>query len=112
MYKRQSQTLAVEFEDRLSYYPFDMAADQLELAYAITVHKSQGNEFEAVVIPVLGGYDRLYYRNLLYTAITRAKQIVILVGRKERVAFMVNNNLKGIRFTNLKHLLVGMVEEF
>lgn len=112
MIDRGSQTLAVEFEDRLSYYPFDMAADQLELAYAITVHKSQGNEFEAVVIPMLGGYDRLYYRNLLYTAITRAKQIVILVGRKERVAFMVNNNLKGIRFTNLKHLLVGMVEEF
>ncbi len=60
----------------------------------------------------MGGYDRLYYRNLLYTAITRAKQIVILVGRKERVAYMVDNNLKGVRFTNLKHLLDGMVEEF
>ena len=111
MIDRGSQTMAIDFEGRLAYYPFDMAADQLELAYAITVHKSQGNEFEAVVIPVLGGYDRLYYRNLLYTAVTRAKRIVVLVGREERIAFMVRNQLKGTRFTNLKQLLCGMVEE-
>ncbi|WP_195543534.1 SF1B family DNA helicase RecD2 [Massiliimalia timonensis] len=112
MIDKGSQTLAIDFEGRIAYYPFEMASDQLELAYAITVHKSQGNEFEAVVIPILGGYDRLYYRNLLYTAITRAKQIVILVGKEERIAYMVDNNLKSVRFTNLKHLLNGMVEEF
>jgi len=73
MIDRGSQTLAIDFEDRIAYYSFEMA-NELELAYAITVHKSQGSEFEAIVLPILGGYDKLYYRNLLYTAITRAKK--------------------------------------
>jgi exodeoxyribonuclease V alpha subunit len=105
MIDRGSQTLSIDFEDRLCYYSFDMAAEQLELAYAITVHKSQGSEFEAVVMPVMGGYDKLYYRNLLYTAITRAKKLLILVGSEERIRFMVQNHIKGVRFTNLKYLL-------
>ena len=111
MIDRGSQTLAIDFEDRLSYYSFDMASEQLELAYAITVHKSQGSEFEAVIIPVIGGYDKLYYRNLLYTAITRAKKLLILVGREERIQFMVHNNMKGVRFTNLGYLLKEATEE-
>ena len=108
MIDRGSQTLAIDFEERLAYYTFEMA-EELELAYAVTVHKSQGSEFEAVVIPVIGGYDKLYYRNLLYTAITRAKKILILVGREDRIHFMVNNNLKSGRFTNLKYLLNQMI---
>lgn len=101
---RGSQTLAIDFEERIAYYSFEMA-NELELAYAVTVHKSQGNEFEAVVMPVMGGYDKLYYRNLLYTAITRAKKTLVLVGREERIRFMVENNLKNRRFTNLRFLL-------
>lgn len=104
MIDRGSQTLAIDFEERLAYYTFEMA-EELELAYAVTVHKSQGSEFEAIVMPIIGGYDKLYYRNLLYTAITRAKKILILVGREERIRFMVENNLKSIRFTNLRYLL-------
>jgi len=63
-------------------YPFDML-DQLELAYAITVHKSQGSEFDAVIMPILDGFPKLYYRNLLYTAVTRAKKLLIVI-RKQR----------------------------
>ncbi len=104
MLDRGSQTMAISFEDRVAYYSFEMA-NELELAYAVTVHKAQGSEFEAVIIPILGGYDKLYYRNLLYTAITRAKQLLILVGSQERIEFMVHNNIKSVRYTNLKQLL-------
>lgn len=104
MIDRGSQTLAIDFEERIAYYSFEMA-NELELAYAITVHKSQGSEFEAIVIPIMGGYDKLYYRNLLYTAITRAKKILILIGQEDRIRFMVENNRKSIRFTNLRYLL-------
>lgn len=99
-----SQTMAINFEERVAYYSFEMA-NELELAYAITVHKSQGSEFEAVVIPVMGGYKKLYYRNLLYTAITRAKKLLILVGREEQARQMIENNLKSHRFTNLTYFL-------
>lgn len=99
-----SQTMAINFEERVAYYSFEMA-NELELAYAITVHKSQGSEFEAVVIPIMGGYKKLYYRNLLYTAITRAKKLLILVGREEQIRQMIENNLKSHRFTNLTYFL-------
>lgn len=67
--------------------------------------KSQGSEFDAVVLPILGGFDKLYYRNLLYTAVTRAKKLLIIVGSGQRVAYMVQNNRKMLRYTGLKHLL-------
>lgn len=104
MIDRGSQTLAIDFEERIAYYSFEMA-NELELAYAITVHKSQGSEFEAIILPIMGGYDKLYYRNLLYTAITRAKKILILIGREDRIRYMVQNNRKSVRFTNLRYLL-------
>ena len=68
---RQTQEVVAEFDGRRATYPFEQL-DQLELAYAVTVHKSQGSEFQAVVMPLLGGFPKLYYRNLLYTAVTRA----------------------------------------
>lgn len=105
MIDRGAQTVKVDFDGKIAYYNFEIASEQLELAYAITVHKSQGNEFPAVILPILGGYDRLYYRNLLYTAVTRAKQLLILVGRADRIRFMVDNHLKLDRFTLLTHLL-------
>ena len=73
------------------------------------MHKSQGSEFEAIILPVMGGYDKLYYRNLLYTAITRARKILVLVGSEERVRFMVENNIKSVRYTNLRILIERQV---
>lgn len=69
---RGGQTMKVRFDDKTAVYDMDSALD-LELAYAATVHKSQGNEFNAVVMPMYQGPAQLYYRNLLYTAVTRAK---------------------------------------
>lgn len=96
--------VAVDFDGRTAAYTFDMM-DQLELAYAITVHKSQGSEFEAVVIPLLGGFDKLYYRNLLYTAVTRAKKLLIIIGDEKIVAKMVTNNKRTNRYTCLTAML-------
>lgn len=104
MVDRGSRTMLIDFDGRQAYYSFDMA-NELELAYAVTVHKSQGSEFDAIILPVMGGFDKLYYRNLLYTAVTRAKQILVLVGQKSRVAFMVQNDKKMLRYTGLKRML-------
>ena len=71
----------------------------------MTVHKSQGSEFEAIILPVMGGYDKLYFRNLLYTAVTRAKKILILVGQRGRIQYMVQNDKKMLRYTGLKTML-------
>ena len=80
-------------------------ADQLELAYAVTAHKSQGSEFEAVIIPLLGGFDKLCYRNLLYTAVTRAKRLLIIIGDEKIVSKMVLNNKRTNRYTCLTAML-------
>ena len=96
-----SKTLEISFDGRVAYYSFDMT-NELELAYAITVHKSQGSEFDAIILPILGGYDKLYYRNLLYTAVTRAKKMIILVGSRARIKYMVDNNLRMLRYTGLR----------
>ena len=94
----------VRFDDKLAAYDED-ALLQLELAYATTVHKSQGNEFEAVIIPMYYGPPQLYYRNLLYTAVTRAKKILILVGNVSTLKKMVDNNKKTLRYSGLRSFL-------
>lgn len=96
----KNRILQVRFEERLAYYPPELLPE-LELAYAVTVHKSQGCEFDAVVIPLMEGFEKLYYRNLLYTAITRAKKVLVLLGTPERLYHMVDNNKKTVRFTGL-----------
>lgn len=96
----------VEFDMRRVVYPFDML-DQLELAYAITVHKSQGSEFDAVIMPILDGFPKLYYRNLLYTAVTRAKKLLIVIGSQKKIYDMVDNNRRTKRYTCLRHMLSG-----
>ncbi len=96
--------MRVYFEDKIAQYPLEDLF-QLDLAYAITVHKSQGSEFEAVILPLLPSHKNLYYRNLFYTAVTRAKQMLILIGREETVTSMVNNDKKSRRFSNLARLL-------
>lgn len=97
---RASRTLFIRFEDRLVEYSFELL-EQLELAYAITVHKSQGSEFEAVILPLMNYRSKMYYRNLLYTAVTRAKRLLILVGSAAAVGYMVENNLRTVRYTGL-----------
>ncbi|MCL2054932.1 MAG: ATP-dependent RecD-like DNA helicase [Oscillospiraceae bacterium] len=101
---RSEGKLVIDFDGRTCEYPFEML-EQLELAYAITVHKSQGSEFNAVILPLLGGFDKLYYRNLLYTAVTRAKKLLIIVGSKNVVCAMVANNRRTLRYTCLKDML-------
>lgn len=104
MIDRPSKTILVRYDDRVANYLFEMA-DQLELAYAITVHKSQGSEFEAVVMPLMHYHSKMHYRNLLYTAVTRAKKNLIILGKESTVAEMVKNDRKMIRYTNLKNML-------
>lgn len=81
--------------------------NELTLSYAITIHKSQGSEFEIVIIPITGGSPSLYTRNLLYTGVTRAKKMVVLMGDKYNIMRMVQNNYIEKRFTMLKNFLVG-----
>lgn len=93
--------IEVRIDDRAVLYDFEHAAQELEPAYAVTVHKSQGNEFTAVVLPVLKVPHQLCYRNLLYTAVTRAKRLLILVGRAEVLREMIGNQTKTKRYTGL-----------
>ena len=83
----------------------DQDAQDLELAYAITVHKSQGSEFEAVVLPLFRNTPHLCYRNLLYTAVTRAKSLLVMVGSMETLQKMIDNDRKILRYTGLRTFL-------
>ncbi len=98
-------TIVVEFEDgRVATYTRENF-DQIKLAYAITVHKSQGCEFDVVVIVLMGGMPTLLTRNLLYTAVTRAKSMSVIVGSGGHMQYMVNNNYTAKRYTLLTEML-------
>ena len=99
-----TRNVIIDFDGRLTAYPFD-TLDQIELAYAVTVHKSQGCEFEAVIMPLLGSFEKLCYRNLLYTAVTRARKLLIIIGSEEDISRMVENNRRTRRYTCLKKML-------
>ncbi len=99
-----SKRMQIKFDDRIAVYDGDCVGD-LELSYACTVHKSQGNEFEAVVMPLIKNSQYLFYRNLLYTGVTRAKKLIIIVGNKETVEYMVNNNVRTLRYSGLRNML-------
>lgn len=95
------QTLTVEFDDRRRVtYPFS-GLDELELAYAVTIHKSQGSEYPAVIMPLFGGPRPLLNRNLLYTGVTRAKKCVTILGSRETLDVMINNKSEKERFSGL-----------
>ena len=95
----------VRFDDRVATYDSDSVGD-LELAYACTVHKSQGNEFDCVILPMFRGAPQLMYRNLLYTAVTRAKKLLIIVGDENALRMMTENNRRILRYTGLKTFLI------
>lgn len=111
MLDRPSQTILIRYDDRVAEYSFDMAGE-MEHAYAITVHKSQGSEFEAVVMPLMNYHQKLYYRNILYTGVTRARKIMIVLGQPETVARMVANHRKVLRYTNLARLLTESMTQY
>ena len=101
---RREETASVRYDDRVALYTKEDLKD-LELAYAITVHKSQGSEFDAVVLTMFRHQKQLCYRNLLYTAITRAKKMLIVVGDEQTMGEMIENNRKTLRYSGLSHFL-------
>ncbi len=105
---KYNETLEVEYDEhRKVKYPFE-TVEELELAYAITVHKSQGSEYPAVIIPLLPGPRLLYNRNLLYTAVTRAKKCLTIVGSESVFQEMIQNKSEQNRYTSL----VTRIREF
>ena len=101
------ESMVVEYDEKRTVkYPFEML-EELELAYAITVHKSQGSEYPAVVIPLLQGPRMLYNRNLLYTAVTRAKKCLTIVGSEATFQEMIQNKNEQNRYTSLAECIRG-----
>ena len=94
----------IDFDGRKTVYPLTMM-EQLDLAYAITVHKSQGSEFEVVIMPLLGRLEKLTYRNLFYTAVTRARKLLIVIGTPQKVQHMVESVHRNFRYSCLKYML-------
>ena len=101
--------MEVVFDDRHVMYDFT-GLDELEHAFAVTVHKSQGSEYPVVILPLYAAAPMLLTRNLFYTAITRAQRMVILVGREEFARKMVENNRQSMRYTGLAGRLFAGVK--
>ncbi|MEA4832232.1 MAG: ATP-dependent RecD-like DNA helicase [Oscillospiraceae bacterium] len=97
-------TLTVDYDGRKCEYDFSLL-DEIEHAFAVTVHKSQGSEYPVVIIPLLTAGSLLSTRNLLYTAITRAREMVILIGEEASVKAMVDNNRHALRYSGLSEML-------
>ncbi len=102
----ETREITIRFDDGKVCKYSSVEMYQITLAYAITIHKSQGSEFDCVVIPLVPGAPIIITRNLLYTAITRAKKAVVLVGSKQMLARMIHNNYTAKRYTLLKDLII------
>lgn len=105
---RENQEVRVDFDGRIVSYDFS-ELDELVLAYAISIHKSQGSEYPAVIFPLLTQHFMMLQRNLLYTAVTRAKKLAVIVGSKKALAIAIKNNRMQSRFTLLKERLAGQI---
>ena len=104
------ETFTVRFDQELIAYSFE-DSEQLVLAYAVTVHKSQGSEFPAVVMPLLGSHYKMLQRNLLYTGMTRARKLMILAGSRKAVSMAVRNAVREPRYSLLYEKLKDAAEE-
>lgn len=106
------QSIEVVFDDE-KVVNYDMSTlEELEHAYAITIHKSQGSEFPVVVMPIVSGPPMLYTRNLLYTGVTRARELLVIVGQENIIQFMINNSNIKQRMTGLKYKLEKYMQIF
>jgi exodeoxyribonuclease V alpha subunit len=102
----ETQEMIVDYDGRRVRYEFS-ELDEVVLAYAISVHKSQGSEYPAVIIPVLTQHYMLLQRNLIYTGITRGKKLVVMIGTKKALAIAINNNKPQKRYTMLRERLMN-----
>ena len=102
----KEQYMEIVFDDKSVKYDFSYL-EELEHAYAITVHKSQGSEYPIVIIPAYRAPEMLLTRNMLYTAVTRAQNMVVIVGDRDVIATMVENDRQSLRYTGLSHILAG-----
>ena len=107
-----NNNMVIIFDEEKRVIYEDIYLDEIDLAYAITIHKSQGSEFPAVIIPVFMGPPMLMNRNLLYTGITRAKELVVVVGKLKPLKFMVDNNRSFERYSLLKWRIQNILENF
>ena len=107
---KYSGNMVVNYDGKRASYTPDMLK-KLDLAYAVTIHKSQGSEYNAVIMPLTSVSRNLMYRNLLYTGVTRAKSILIIIGKKSQVEEMVNNDRKTLRYSCIKALLTEKMKE-
>ncbi|MBQ7128768.1 MAG: Flp pilus assembly complex ATPase component TadA, partial [Clostridia bacterium] len=105
---KQTSTITVNFDDKIAMFTGE-EIDDITLAYAITVHKSQGSEFDCVILPVCDLPPQLKYRNLLYTAVTRAKKLLIIVGKGADIKAMIDNDKKTLRYTAFRQFLKGQI---
>jgi exodeoxyribonuclease V alpha subunit len=101
---KEEGILLIDFDGRQVKYEIN-ELDELALAYAVSIHKSQGSEYKAVVIPISTAHYLMLERNLLYTAITRGKKLVVLIGQKKALAIAIKNKRSLNRVTSLKHWL-------
>jgi exodeoxyribonuclease V alpha subunit len=102
-----AQQVHIQFGEPVVYDYSDL--DEVVLAYAISVHKSQGSEYKAVILPLYTTHYMMLQRNLLYTAITRAKMLVVIVGMEKALGIAVNNNQVVERYTGLREALVDKI---
>ena len=109
--EKRNEALYIRYDDRVATYDFSLL-EELEHAYAITVHKSQGSEYPVAMLPLFACAPPLLTRNLIYTAVTRAREMVILVGRREIAARMVENNRHDMRYTCLAYRIKEIDREY
>ncbi len=106
MIDQEDRELTIDFDRRLINYDYS-DLDEVVLAYAISVHKSQGSEYPVVILPVTAQHYMLLQRNLIYTGITRAKKLVVLIGTKKALVIAIKNNKPQLRFTYLSGRLAA-----
>ena len=106
----EEKNITVIFDDERRVVYDYVYLDELELAYAITIHKSQGSEFKVIITPAFMGSPFLMNKNLLYTAITRAKEMVVVVGLPKALKYMVTNTRSVERYSSLKNRILDITD--